>query len=610
MYVSAHKRCRRTLSYLILLLFFTQSVYAQQKDSLRIYKKLRKMAYRNKYSALAYDAIFVDPEPKEYPRDPTSTEEKNVNPYLKYSGRIIREVHVIVYDPFGHSVTDTVPRRVNRVQRAGNNLHIRTRKFIIHNKLLFKRHTPVKALELSESERLLREAVYVNDAKILIRPVNKGDSVDVYVLVHDKWPVTIPLDVSDIYATARFRNNNLFGLGQQFQQSAGFTRPDRFDFSGYYNIANLDNTYISSALSYNTSRDGTSVNLVFDRPFYSPLAKWAGGIQVSKNWNFYDYADPQSESRVRVPLDNMYYDGWVGKNFKITHDSSLFTQSANLATGIRYYRADYQRRPPFSIEPNIRNYQAFVGNVGFSIQQFYKDKYIYRFGANEDVPEGFMVQLIYGGLKRELTKIRYYLGAEIGRAKHFNFGYLSTTFAYGVFFNRQVNNDLTINYRINYFSDLKRLGRWYFRQFFNYNLVHGENKLAGETLTLSNSELYGFNPGSILYGNTKMVFNSETVAYMPYNIIGFRLAPVLMAGMGVVGDRYQPLYQSRLYQGYSLGVMIRNENLLSSTFQFSYGIYPFFPDGRNNVWIYNPVTSFTLKVRGFYAPRPEFVAYN
>jgi len=206
-----------------------------------------------------------------------------------------------------------------------------------------------------------------------------------------------------------------------------------------------------------------------------------------------------------------------------------------MVVGARYYQNLYQNRPPVDVDGGIRNYTAIVGNVGFSIQQFYKDKFIYRFGANEDVPEGLTMQLVYGGLKQEFLKVRYYPGAEIARAKHFNFGYLSSTFAYGVFFNKGVTNDITVNYKINYFSDLLKKGRWYFREFISYGLVHGENKLAGEQITLSSNELYGFSAGNFLFGTTKMILNSETVAYMPYNIIGFRLAPVIMAGVGVIG---------------------------------------------------------------------------
>jgi hypothetical protein len=49
--------------------------------------------------------------------------------------------------------------------------------------------------------------------------------------------------------------------------------------------------------------------------------------------------------------------------------------------------------------------------------------------------------------------------------------------------------------------------------------------------------------------------------------------------------------------------------LVSSTFQISFGMYPFLPNGDNNVFLFNPVTSFTLRVRGFSIGRPEFISY-
>jgi hypothetical protein len=79
--------------------------------------------------------------------------------------------------------------------------------------------------------------------------------------------------------------------------------------------------------------------------------------------------------------------------------------------------------------------------------------------------------------------------------------------------------------------------------------------------------------------------------------------------MGMVGNPSNPMIQSRLYQGYAFGLMVRNENLLTSTFQFSVGFYPFFPDNGNDKFVYNPITSFTLRVRTFSVSRPEFVSY-
>jgi hypothetical protein len=586
---------------------------AEKMDTLRIYKKIKHIAQFSRFTKFLYDATFVDPEPKEYPVAPevTSKEKKEINPYQNYQHAIIRRINIYVYDPFGHNVNDTVSRKVNYSQRIGNMSHIRSRKWIINNRLLFKKNDTINPLAISETERLLRSAVFINDAKISILPTKSEDSVDVEVVVQDKWSVTIPLLITDVAANAKFRNQNLFGLGQQFEQYVGYSRPNNtFDYNGYYAIDNIDNTYISGRVSYAATASSTNTGISFNRGFFSPLTPWAGGVSVFNTWSPFNYTDALDSSLKQVKTDALNYDVWTGRAFKFSSDKSFFSQSANIITGWRFYKNQYLKRPSVDLDPQqyIYNSSAFVGNVGFAVQEYYKDKYIHRFGANEDVPEGFILQYIYGGVKKEFTKLRYYSGVEVARAKHLKFGYVSATFSYGVFFNKYVANDITTNFNLYYFSNLKSSGRWYFRQFVYYNLVYGANKLFNETVTLSGSDLYGFSPGS-LAGNTKMVLNSETVAYAPYKFIGFKFAPVLLAGFGMVGDPQHPVRQSPVYQGYSLGVMIRNENLVSSTFQVTFGYYPFLPDGATNVFTYNPVTSFTLRVRAFAVSSPGFIPY-
>lgn len=597
-------------------LFFTLTIgqycdcFSQNKDSLKIYKKIKKIAYKNKLGTWAYKAIFVDPAPKDYPSMPASKEEKNVNPYLKYKNSIVRNINITVNDPFGHNVADTVMRNINSIQKFGNNLHITTRHFVIINKLLFKNNAPLNPLEISETERALRQAVFISDARIYLTPSKNKDSVDVNIIVQDKWPITMPILITDVSANAKFRNQNLLGVGQQFEQYAGFKRPDRYDFNGYYGIANMDNTYISSKLSYRTEKDLTQVSLSFDRPFYSPLSTWAGGLAVGHTWRVYNYKDTIEKIDKHLPINNIAYDVWAGKSMKLSDDTSLFSQSTNIILSARHFNSRYIKRPPYSIDSTKTAYNshALLGNVGFAVQQYYKDKYIYRFGANEDVPEGLILQVTYGGLKNEYKTLRYYLGFEIARAKHYKFGYLSTTLAHGIFFNKGVPNDNTTNLRLYYFSDLSKIGDWYLRQFFNLNMVHGEHKLENQTININSDDLYGFD-GTGISGNTKMILNSETVTYLPYHVIGFSFAPVINIGLGMLGSPEHPIIQSNLFQAYSIGVMVRNENLLSSTFQFSVGMYPFLPNGRNNVALYNPVSSFTLRVRGFSVSRPDFVSY-
>ena len=593
-----------------LFIFMNVISIAQKHDSLYIYEKIKSVADKSKLTTLIYQSVFVDPKPREYPSKPASKEEKIVNPYLKYEGSIIRKIIIKVYDPFGHSVTDTTSQKINFAQEAGNRLHIKSRRWVILNKLLFKRNDTLNALSISESERLLRQAEYVNDAQISLSETERFDSVDVTVVVLDKWAVTAPAMVTDVTSNVKFTNQNLFGLGHQFQQYVGFTRPNIMDYSGYYNIANINHTYISSLLAYQTNKDGTSTGLSFDRPFFSPLAKWAGGASVNKAWRYFSYKDSTDGLQKRVPVNSSGYDVWLGKNFKINSKRKFFNQSTNLTVGERYYTNVFDKRPPFTIDVQKSNLGAstFIGNIGLSVQQFYKEKFIYRFGANEDVPQGLIMQFLYGATKQEFNQIKYYTGFEIARARHFKSGYYSATFSYGMFFNKTMQNDITTNYKLNYFSDLLQIGKWYFREFLNYNLVYGQNKPPSEKIALTSGELYGFDGGT-LSGNSKMVLNFEAVAYAPYNFIGFRFAPVLLTGYGMIGDQQNKLLQSNLYQAYALGLMLRNENLLTSTFQVSFGLYPFLPNGQNYVLKYNPVTSFTLRVQIFSVSKPAFISY-
>ena len=125
------------LVILIVVFLINASAIAQKKDSTDIYLKIKDKAYKRSFTTWMYHAVFVDPEPKEYPIDP-ATKEKNVNPYLKQKDKIIRNINISVYNPFGHKVEDTILRIDNVLENIANHIHITTRHWIIINRLLFK----------------------------------------------------------------------------------------------------------------------------------------------------------------------------------------------------------------------------------------------------------------------------------------------------------------------------------------------------------------------------------------------------------------------------------------------------------------------------------------
>jgi hypothetical protein len=600
----------RRLVCLFFILFSLHALQAQERDTLDIYKKIKKKASKHKSTKLLYESIFVDPVPQQYEQKPLSDEQKKTDPNARFEGRIIRKITIIVYNPFGYSVNDTFTRNINRLQKAGNNLHITTRHRIIRNILLFRTHDTVQALRITESERLLRAARYINDARIIISGDTLADSADVIVKVLDKWSLDATVSGGTNGGYVRLRERNMAGLGQTYEQRVGYYLETGYDYRGNYNISNIKNTFITADVFYATTKLETKIGTSFNRPFYSPLTRWAGGAEANRIWGRFWYTDTVEPLLRSTPLDFYNYDFWVGKSFalgsKKTND-----MTRNIVTSVRYSSITYTKRPSFQLDSNMLNVdtRTYLSSIGLSLRKYYKDQFIYRFGANEDVPEGLLIQFTYGMIHKEIIGWRHYTGFDISNGKHFKGkGYVSGNINYGTYYWRGVRNNATINAGLFYFSDLYQEGRWYFRHFVNYKITHGLHKPSFERITLQPGELYGFSPGDIS-GTGKMILNLEVLAYAPYNIIGFKFAPVVMAGLGILESDVLKYTSGKLYQAYSIGLLVRNENLLNSSFEFTIGFYPEQPDGGRDVFKLNPIGSFTLKVRSFDIGKPGTVPY-
>lgn len=586
------------------------------KDTLRFYKKIKKMAYRHRLTKDLYHAIFVDPAPRSYEEKPLSDQQKTEDPNAKFVGKYIHEIYVQVYDPFGYSVNDTTRKVTNPYQKLGNKYHITTRQRIILNLLLFKPDDTVDLLKFSESERILREARYINDARIyILKALDSTDRVDVKVVIHDRWTLDAPVSGSFTGGHATLRDRNIAGTGQVYEQYIGYTIPTNYyDYRGKYNIANIKRTFISSEIFYGTTRDETKTGFSFERPFFSPLALWAGGISGSKSWGTYIYTDSTDGVPIdkRIRLDQINYDTWLAFNYKPGTGKRKNRRVTNLVFALRYAGTRFQSRPSFLIDTNKTNVNSslYLGSVGFSLNKYYKDQYIFRFGANEDIPEGLRIQFLYGLLQQEDIGFRYYTGFDIARGKHFeNVGYFSANAVYGTFYNKSVTNNATLNLGLTYFSDLLRSHKWYFRQFIYFKYVYGVNKPSRDKITLRSDELYGFNSGTLL-GSSKVLLNLEGVTYCPYNLIGFKIAPLVLFGFGMVENEHYKLLSGQVYQAYAVGLLIRNENLLTSSFEITYGLYPNLPDGNERFYKFNPSISFKLKVNAFDVSKPVTVDYR
>src|SRR4051812_4855656 len=81
-------------------------------DSLNVYKKIKKVAYKHRLTTLIYKAVFVDPSHQTYIKKPLSDKQTKEDPDLKFNGKVIQKIIIKVFDPFGFSVNDTIPKEI------------------------------------------------------------------------------------------------------------------------------------------------------------------------------------------------------------------------------------------------------------------------------------------------------------------------------------------------------------------------------------------------------------------------------------------------------------------------------------------------------------------
>jgi hypothetical protein len=140
--------------------------------------------------------------------------------------------------------------------------------------------------------------------------------------------------------------------------------------------------------------------------------------------------------------------------------------------------------------------------------------------------------------------------------------------------------------------------------------VYGLNRKSGESININDRNgIRGFEDPTLM-GTNKFLVTIQSQLYLPYSILGFRFAPFLYCSLGMLGNETSPFYENRIYQGYGIGLLIKNELLTTSTFQVSIGIYPYIRSAGNSLFLYNPVKSYNLGFRDFDIQKPGIVGYE
>lgn len=582
-----------------------------KRDSIQFYKKIETLSKQSKFNKFIYQLIFK-------PVAVNTTKKKVAKrliqkSYEPFEGKIIRHIRIETLDPFGYAVADTAHPSLNTLTNTGNRWHIKSQDVTIRNLLIIRRNQLFDSLRVKESERLIRSRNFVHDVSFYVKPASKNsDSVDIYIRELDNWSIVPAGSPSPTRLTINATDKNFLGLGHEFQN--GFTwfysKGELSYFTNYF-IPNIKNSFITSTIHYGKDQYGSFFKSVaFDRPFYSPLAKWAGGALISTNFSIDSVKDIGG---LYVPLHLKYkiQDFWGGSAIRIFKGNTEVERVTNLVFTARYLRINFIEKPSDLFDPyHIYSSEDFyLAGAGISTRKYVRDKYIFRFGVIEDVPVG-MVYGLTGGYQIKNSSGRYYLGAKISTGNYHPWGYLSSNFEYGTFFRASHAEEGVFTAGFNYFTGLTEVGRWRIRQFIKPQLAIGFNRLPSDSLTLNKGYgLDGFN-SLTLRGTKRMVLTLQTQSYAPWNFIGFSFGPYFIYSLGILGDAAKGFKNNKIYSQIGLGVLIKNERFVFSTFQFSLSFYPEIPGRGLDIVKINSFRTTDFGFRDFAIGKPQRAIYQ
>jgi hypothetical protein len=260
----------------------------------------------------------------------TSSEEpghglqRNDKYFQRYRGRIIRSIRIQSLD-FGVPIRDTAKGLSNSLTRFANNMHRKTREYVIRKNLFFRENEPLLPYLMADNERHLRDQEFLQDALIIIRPVPGADNlVDVVVRTKDVFSIGGSLRMHNTKsASIQIREDNLGGTGDRVALRALYDheRHRKFGLGGEYIARNIAGSFVDGYVgvlnfedAFNTGNEEETIHYIrFIRPMVNPYTKWTYALEVADHRTSNMYAtDSLYESDIQYRYASV--DAWGGLN--------------------------------------------------------------------------------------------------------------------------------------------------------------------------------------------------------------------------------------------------------------------------------------------------------
>jgi hypothetical protein len=536
--------------------------------------------------------------------------------FIPFEGKIIRHIY-IRHIGFDKTVYDTTRNIKSFVTRIGTALHSNTKEWLVRDNLFIREGKPLSPFKLADNERYLRDLDFILDAKFYVVPLSGSkDSVDLVVLTRDVFSIGGSFNPRSTTST-RFKiyDTNLAGWGQRLQFNGLIEdgRDPAFTYEALYRKNSIGGSFINGTLGYTQLNTGSSYGqeeekafyLRLDRPLVSPYTTFAGGMEISKNWseNFFNKNDSLFRD-YRYTVN----DFWVGYN--IGAKSNGHDRSRHFVA-LRAFDQKFSRQPAQERErqSSLYNNQTYViAGLTFFQQNFYTVRYVFGFGRTEDVPYGHTISF-YGGWSRQMGVVRPYFSFEAEKSIVNRKGeFYNVAIKGGAFENNGFEDGLLL-VSGSLTSRLFAVNEWLMRQSFSadYTRIYHQKSLL--PLDINNEYGLQYFLADTLRGTKRVHLKTETLAFTPWQVLGFRFAPFVFGEMAILSPKDIGVFQNKPYFGFGGGIRTRNENLVFGTVELRFVYFPRTVEDINAFAI-KISSNLRVKYSAGFVRAPSFIRYN
>ncbi len=580
----------RLILFIVLLLFFAapSNTFAQKIDSTKEVTSKHPKATKI-ISNMLYALSFLHYTDRRKDRILDGPED-----FEEYRGKKINSINYRILKPYGVSIEHPDSPVTKKLSKFANGIHISTKLKVIKNEMLVKEGERIDPQLMADMERNIWNKGIYKDQKIVLEPLGYDSNlVDMNVTVQDLMTWNLVDIIGAKSASIGIELKNFLGLSQSWNNyiSLNYRKDKLWSFNGGYEYRNIASSQLQLNFDYNYDPFNKGLEFYIGRRFYSSQTKWAGYAfsnfykQSKKETNFLSSAIPTNvmfnaqavwfARAYTLPFIRMRYDKNMTYKFII---SAKFNR-------LQYITRPFARAPDNSIF--FINNRSFMVGAGFARWDYYTEQNVNKLVETEFFTKGFNTAFLCGLSNEEEVGSRYYT-AIVGTYayKIQRFGYFAIRGKWGTYIKNERIQNQVLNMNLLFFSNTVNLGKKiFFRQFVRAYYNQGWQFANNQDIYLNsgNGGVRGIFL-NLLRGQRTFSMSFEPNFYARFKVFGFTgsvfgFADIAMAGSGDGG-----YFNSKIIQGYGLGLRVRNLKLGIDYFDITFAYYPNLQSDKQKPW--------------------------